>query len=115
MPERVPVVVREPEAHEIEAVLACSEAAYSLRYPATTRERLIAQVEAGGDPLEEAERAAAAPQQQPGQGQGKPAEQAQQQPAQGEQQMEQAQDQAEDTAEQAEGAAEEADEQAVAR
>lgn len=48
MPERVPVVVREPEAHEIEAVLACSEAAYSLRYPATTRERLIAQVEAGG-------------------------------------------------------------------
>lgn len=42
------LVVRPPEPHETDALLACSEAAYSLRYPPPLRERLVQGVEGGG-------------------------------------------------------------------
>ena len=41
------MLVRSPEAHEVEAVLACSEAAYGLRYPPLLRARLLDRVGKG--------------------------------------------------------------------
>lgn len=41
------LVVRPPEPHEAEAALACSEAAYGLRYPPELRARLLERLEGG--------------------------------------------------------------------
>ena len=47
MPRRSRFVVRPPEPHETDALVACSEAAFSLRYPPRLRERLADDLEAG--------------------------------------------------------------------